>query len=408
MSDVASGAPQPASRRARSKASRRLASALVGVGLGGALAFGGGMAWLELRLGREIRAQRAALDDRLRGVGAAVAGDLEKLAAAPPFAPSGGARDAAPYLNPRVGWNGAQEPIARYQAAHPGALAIVPPTVVKKLIDLGDRWPEVVDDPEVAAIDTSWLAALAPYDHWDWEGDGPSALDGGIGASAPRPEFGKLATFAKLRLMQGLAKGDAPVAAREVRQLARLLASTELVSGATFAALLLGMERAAHARLVATKGAPAAEGWTPPTADQQKLLARVPWGVAAVLAPIAPAAEAEPVLRASPPSLGRCAGLAEAGGIAAFSRAYFDDGTLGARFEALDRALRDAAPSCRLRRLRAAWSAGANAKGVLRGTVDELCEGQGSFCRVLYRLPGARAKAGQLLLLLGAPSAPGY
>jgi hypothetical protein len=405
MSDAPS---KPSTSPARGRASRRLASVAIGLSLGLALAFGGGMAWLELRLGREIRAQKHALDDRLRGVGAAVATDLQALSAAPPFEPIGASRDAGPYLNPRVGWNGTQEPIARYQAAHPGALLVVPQPLVKKLVELGDHWPEHVSDPEVAAIDTSWLAGLAGYDHWDWETDSPSALDGGIGVAAPRPEFGKLATYAKLRLMQGLAKGDAKTAAREVRQLARLLTSTELITGHSFAALLLGMERAAHDRLLAVEGAAAVEGWTPPTPDQQKLVSRVPWGIAAVLAPIAPAAEAEPVLRAPPGAFGRCAGLAEAGGIAAFSRAYFDDGTLGDRFQAIDRALKDSASSCRLRRLRDAWSAGANAKGVMRGTVDELCEGQGAFCRVLYRLPGARAKAGQLLLLMGALSPPGY
>lgn len=400
---------EPAGSKASSgTGGRRAARVAVGLALGVGLAFGGAMAYLELGPGAHVRNETAAFGERLRGLGAAVDEDLRSLAAAPPFALPGTARDAGAFLNARVGWSGAKPPIDAFRAAHPAALLIAPAPLIARLKGYGDRWPEHADDPDLAAVDTSFLRGLLEYDHWDWERGSPSELDGSIGGSAPWPELGNLVTLAKIRLLQGLANGDSAQAGREVRQLARLMYSTESLVGASMSALVLGMERAAYDRLVATKGAAAAEGWTAVSPDAQRRFARVGWAMASLFHPLAPQVEADHALRADPASFGRCAGLSQAAGGAIYARPLFDDGTLRARFSALDEALRSSASSCRLRRVREAAAAGANAKGALRGSLDELCEGQGAFCRVLYRLPGARAKAGQILLLIGATAPSGY
>lgn len=405
--------PPPPPRYApavEARTQRRLLSVLIGLGLGVGLALGGAAAYLEFSLGSHIRAERAALAGRLRGVGAAVVDDERALAAAPPFDPPGTAHDAGPWLNPRIDWSSGTAALEAYKKTHPTPSPSLEVPAKLRTIALIDELKKPKPDPDVLAADTSWMRGLAEFDHWDWERDSPSEIDGSLGLAMPLPGFSQLIAWSRVRLLQGAASDDPRPAAREVRQLARLAYSTETIIGVQIAVALLGMERTTYDAVRAAKGAAAVEGWALPSADVERRLKRVAWGVAALMNPMAPQEEAKPVLAApvTPPAgFGQCAGLGEGLRMAHFARAYFDDGAFADRFRALGDALQASAPTCRLRRVREAWAA-PGTRGALRGTVAELCEGQGGFCKMLYTLPGARAKAAQALLLMGAISPPGY
>lgn len=119
-------------------------------------------------------------------------------------------------------------------------LAHVPPTVPPSLrvdcVQWKRDWVLHVADARVDELDLEWMSKLstfgfleldaAPLDVWAWVHAG------------------------RVRLMRGLRDDDLPRASAEVRELARLMISSETPDGFAVAVHLLGVEAEAHARAV--------------------------------------------------------------------------------------------------------------------------------------------------------------
>jgi hypothetical protein len=121
------------------------------------------------------------------------------------------------------------------------------------------KFPAGALDIDVSAVDTSWMKELASFEHWEIVDPPPVHFHNVDFNPAVRPMF---AAVARARLLQGLRAGDVKTAARDVEQLARLVASTEVWVVATGAPHLMELVRATfeHARAEGLD----VDGWDPP------------------------------------------------------------------------------------------------------------------------------------------------
>lgn len=143
---------------------------------------------------------------------------------------SSASSDAGPFLNPRVSWNGphAKEPLLK--DLHLAA------DLTAEIDAWKDTWMEHADDKRLVTLDFSWMRNLHRFDHWDIHKTCTGCIDSGIETldvfSYRVPNYKNLRHWAKLRLLKGLKDKDLWQAARDVRQLARLLVSQEVLISA--------------------------------------------------------------------------------------------------------------------------------------------------------------------------------
>ncbi|MBX7114994.1 MAG: hypothetical protein K1X64_11760 [Myxococcaceae bacterium] len=156
------------------------------------------------------------------------------------FLPSSRNHDAAAYLTVRVDWEGDSRP--------PGLLHL-PEALSKRVADSGEDWLTKISEADFAQLDFSWLATLHQYDHWNvLLGDGPLRdYSRDNYWHAPIPNFLFWVHWAQLRLAAALRTRDMPGAAHDVRHMAYLCHSTELLIGDMIALRLLTLERQARA-----------------------------------------------------------------------------------------------------------------------------------------------------------------
>ena len=193
--------------------------------------------------------------------------DLERIAALGILNTPTGLRDAGPLLNPHIGL---QDPYG------------VPPQEVPwwddeshwDILKRRDHpWFDGPDDVDIG--DLSILTKLMAFDHWQTARLPTQDLPP-IGAyeqhlhqtpqqaylsyAAPLPDLVPLIHLARYRLLKGLRDKDVLPALSEVRHLARLLYSTEIVDGTVMAVAILRNERKAFLAAVQT-GQIATEDW---------------------------------------------------------------------------------------------------------------------------------------------------
>jgi hypothetical protein len=119
-----------------------------------------------------------------------------------------------------------------------------PTALLDDLRSWGPAWLDHADDPRLAALDLSWMSELKNAGTWDSD----RALDSS-----------DLTALIKLRLLQGLQRGEARAASLEVHELARLMASSE--NALVFSSLRHLFTSDASALAEANRRGQSTEGW---------------------------------------------------------------------------------------------------------------------------------------------------
>jgi hypothetical protein len=246
--------------------------------------------------------------------------------------------DAAAFMAPHFQW---EDNAAKAQPA-----PVLPPPLMDKLKTGAGFWPENISAGDLEGVDLDWMAQLGRFGVWDLEGEGPLKDRPVYMSDDPIPRFSDAFLFAKARLAQGLARGDARPAGEEVRALARLCWSTERFIGAAVGVSLLTIERRGFEE--AKRRNQSVEGWAPRSRDDVEALRRLLAVGAAPLHLLAGPTMAKPEL-----TVGRCASIYDGLLVASLLRDFLSD-ELSEEYAAR-KALLDASP-CRLRRMRAAWA----------------------------------------------------
>jgi hypothetical protein len=345
-------------------------------------------AWLANAAGQKRKAAEDAMLAKWVSLEPKVKADSELWKDDPLLQPRDGG-DAAPLVFAHIRWE--------------KGLTRVPPPVPdelrEKMLSYDGGWPEHVEELDLAAVDTSWLSGLSGAGYLDIEGEGSALQQAPFDPlQEPIPNFIDLQNVAKVHLAQGLKAGDARPAARDVRELARLCLTSELLIGDMIAVALLGIEARVHDE--AARRGQDVTGWTVYSPEQRLALRRVDWVGAAPYTLMATGA-----LASFEPVIGRCTGLREAGGMAHYIRSY-GEGAFADRYAAIGAALEKS--PCRLRRLKAAWRAN-DPSGRLADDGSALCQpgetkDSCQYPAIVFHLPGVRSFIGVTLAAIAAPS----
>lgn len=271
---------------------------------------------------RELLAHREAFFD-----------DQRALARLPLLAPRAGDRDAGPLFSQRI-----RRLKVTAKEAEPAMPALGLAAGTHEAIV--DDWRHAA--PSLwANVDFSWMATLGDFDYWDLEALGPAPLAGV--SIAPVPNLVDVGDWVRLRLAKGLHDGDLPRAQSEVRELARLLLTTEDLGTILVGASFLGTAASARTPEVF-------EG--PVTREDRLRMSRATFATFAFTIVGAPE-EAEPDFKDI--RFGRCVALHDAVMLALPLRSGLSEARL--RDVAVLGRLLAEAPECRLRSLRRKWAA---------------------------------------------------
>ena len=146
------------------------------------------------------------------------------------FRGSKGDKDAGPFLNPLLNFDGTPRAPAKLT---------IPKELEKELS--GKDWPAFEPDFKTLNLDFSWMKELHKYDHWSPDLNNPlidPSKHPNI-SSLPLPNYRDLIGWAKLRWIHGRLTKDMIPALKDVRQLARLMYTNDyLVSSMVVVSLL--------------------------------------------------------------------------------------------------------------------------------------------------------------------------
>ena len=177
------------------------------------------------------------------------------------FSPGARTADAGRVLNPLIGVDGSP-PVAGDLV--PDWVGEAPSTRAQR-----ETW---LSDPDTAPDgDFSFLGQLSGFDHLDTRSSGAFGRAWSESAdpflpSAGAPDITVVADASRLRLAQGLRRGDLLDALGEVRHLARMIASDETIGTLGFAQVVLDTEREAYDAGVRS-GVITPDQWTPVSAE---------------------------------------------------------------------------------------------------------------------------------------------
>lgn len=171
-------------------------------------------------------------------------------------------RDAGHFLNSRLYWSPLPDGV---RTSVQGSL--VPVLVREELLRLRGDWLEKAFKAKRWKFDLRFFENLRDFDFWDLEDASPIAdliaAHRYIPPSRlPIPEVADLIAAAKLRLMVGSLNGDSTRALSDVRELARLMLTTENMQMVLAALAILDEERSAYRFYVDNNQIPAS-GWAP-------------------------------------------------------------------------------------------------------------------------------------------------
>ena len=191
--------------------------------------------------------------------------------------------------------------------AHCGASRLELDTTLKReLSSLGVEWATNFQHGLRPLPSTAWMAELHSYGYWEFDSRNTPSSECRDGKGL-RLWHVDAVGWAKLRMLEGLESGRPAEAARDVRQLAWLLYSTEDLLATTTAGSLLSVERQAFDSYLAHGGA--AVGWEPMTTEQITLLRRVIRATFALANYTTPLEVLDADVRPSADGIGVCAAL---------------------------------------------------------------------------------------------------
>lgn len=127
-------------------------------------------------------------------------------------------------------------------------------------------WGVRIPGADLAALDFSWLKALARFDHWTVLSAGRlRSFPANDFFSTPIPNYISLTQWSKLRFVLARRRGDHAAASSEVRHLAALLRTQNILISDMIAVALYRIDDAA--RLSATAAGADVSGWLPADLD---------------------------------------------------------------------------------------------------------------------------------------------
>ncbi len=149
----------------------------------------------------------------------------------PFFRGSRGEKDAGPYLNAIVHWDG----------FGPSKIQL-PKEVSDNLRD--KNWVAYEPDFKALKLDFAWMEKLADFDHWASDDNNPhiKPSERPVFQTMTFPGYMELTNWAKLRLIHGRKTQTMPKALAEVRQLARLIYTNDYLVSAMVAVAILRHE----------------------------------------------------------------------------------------------------------------------------------------------------------------------
>lgn len=302
---------------------------------------------------RSTKRQRA-LDDELQRWTPQVLADHRRWQGHSLFAAHDGG-NAAELLSMAVAWPGRAAPHA------------IPDRLIEQFRDAGAEWL-TRSDIDVSPFDLTWMRTLSTFGYWDVETTPSPLVRRPFRLGEAEPRYIDARGLARVRLRQGVERNEVPQAARDVRELARLLLSTERVTGEMFAISLLTLEREAVDE--AARRGQSVDACKPLSSDEVQSLKRALWS-ANLWSGLYDAPSVESA--ADFPTIGRCAALSELSTPLAFRP--WAGSAFSQRYERLNERLTSS--QCRLTRLRRAWKA--DGEGELR-SLQDVCEVSGEPC----------------------------
>ena len=266
-----------------------------------------------------------------------------------------GARDAGSYLNSMLVW--APLPSALTTNSNLSKTPLVPTASRERLLRLESKWMHHFSILGEMPTDLSLFNRLKDFDYWNIEKSSPIAqlVDRNEfvePAQLPMPDTLDLTVLSKMRLMKAVTDSDPAEALVQVRQLGRLLLTTENTQLMAAGLEILDDERLAYLYLAA-HGKVLAAQWQPIDPNALRRARRALYATRGYLHVWTPPAILKEVFEGTQEPIGFCAAVNDAVPVEYSLRPYLEshwpfERDYAAGFVAIDRLVKRARASCRL------------------------------------------------------------
>jgi hypothetical protein len=247
--------------------------------------------------------------------------DLKRLNEVPLFRSlhtmRAGQADAGVFLNAKAHWT--PQPAASINLRARGASRqLVSPNIRETLLRMNDEWMRKHLRVKTMNADLTAFTGLERFDYWDIESESPISdlADRKIfvaPAHLPVPDVQDLLALAKLRFMMAAVKGESDFlpALNDIRQLAKLLLTTENQQLILTALALFDIERFAYNYFVTDRKMSQAT-WTPIDRELNQIAQKAIHATRGYLRLWTPANILEQIFNGEPAPIGFCAAVNEA------------------------------------------------------------------------------------------------
>lgn len=268
--------------------------------------------------------------------------------------------DAGPFLNPKIVWEQSPQQSAPWPELEFSREAS---KVFWQERRLGRTWLQI-DPNRFARVNTAWMSELSRFDHWDLLSGPVNPMNTHVAQgkgpfSVPMPKYNDLNDFVRVRLLQGLGSGKMLPALKDVRQLARLVYTSETLISSMVAVGMLNLERSAYEEALRRNLLRKGE-WAPISAELSARARRSLYDFQVWLDLVNAPEQAEAILQAPHAPGGLCGALSELGNSAWFTRSFLEprvplESDHSAWLAKLDQLLHHT-PGCRLTLAKAYWN----------------------------------------------------
>ena len=262
-------------------------------------------------------------------------------------------KDAGPLLNPALSWSSVPDNAKPW----PRATLLSLPKHVEEVVSDGDKWlADQTLAAEAAKLDYSWMEKLFDYEYWSLDLASPVAaivadLDQHDPQTlGPTPNGISLLNWARLRLLQTV-HGQMGSPARVLRQMVRLLNTTEDLVSMAIATAILDVAREAY-EAMKKHNAPLPQDWQPYSKQDIQRLRRVVFASGTL---INPSSHPEGMKLLKQMKIGECAALVWAANAMHASYRPILQHEVPSFFRDIDQALAEQ-KHCRMTLERAVWS----------------------------------------------------